>query len=441
VRRELALLVVLLLLLPSLVGAQSGARVCDVQGHASYPFQNNGNGIVVVASGVEKDFPVEAEFTLQAQSEIDIVDVRLRYVVDKMRYAEVISEGWADFTPGAMVEAAWTWDMTRASLPPGAKVSYWWVIEDAEGSRHETSPQVMSFDDDRYAWRSLTGGIPQPDSGNGYAGEVTLFWYQGDDAFARELMDVCEEGLLRLADKIGTYPEKPITIYIYASSDDLRGAMIFPQEWTGGVAYTEFSTIAIGISPARREWGRRALVHELTHLVVHQATFGPYGRLPTWLDEGLAMYNEGELEPHFRSRLNRAVAEDALISVLSLCSPFSAVTDLAYLSYAQSYSLVAYLLDSYGRDLMLDLLDVLKEGAGYDEALIEVYGFDIAGLDASWRATLGNRALSTEGDRPVAAVITLSAVLAGVLVTTAVVLLGRRIRRGMTSGVPEEGSP
>ncbi|MFU8796628.1 MAG: peptidase MA family metallohydrolase, partial [Dehalococcoidia bacterium] len=166
----------------------------------------------------------------------------------------------------------------------------------------------------------------------------------------------------------------------------------------------------------------------------------PYGRLPIWLDEGLAMYNEGELEPHFRSRLAKAVAEGNLISVRSLCSPFSAVADLAYLSYAQSYSLVAYLLDDYGEDRMPDLLAVLKEGATYDEALIEVYGFDIDGLDANWRATLGNTTFSTEDERPVAAVISLSAVLAGVLVIAAIILLTRRIRRGSTPGVPEERS-
>ncbi len=439
--KALALLALLLLSVPSSVEAQSGTSVGDVQGHLSSLSQNTENGIVVIDTGVDKDFPEQATFTLEAQSTNDIVDVRLRYIVDKMNYAEVISEGWADLTCGATTKATWVWDMRKASLPPGAKVSYWWMIEDAEGNRFETSPESMSFDDDRYTWRSLTGEGPQPDPGSAGGGEITLFWYRGDDAFAEGLMAVCEEGLVRLADEIGTYPERSISIYIYASTDDLRGAMIFPQEWTGGVAYTEFSTIAIGIPPARREWGKRALVHELTHLVVHQATFGPYGRLPTWLDEGLAMYNEGELEPHFRSRLDKAISDDELISVRSLCSPFSAVTDLAYLSYAQSYSLAAYLLDNYGKDRMLDLLAVLKEGATYDDAMIQVYGFDIDGLDANWRQTLGNTAVSTDNERPVPTVITLPAVLAGVLVVTVVIFLSRRIRRGSTAGVTEERSP
>jgi hypothetical protein len=39
---------------------------------------------------------------------------------------------------------------------------------------------------------------------------------------------------------------------------------------------------------------------------------------------------------------------------------------------------------------MLELLTILKQGSTYDEALTEVYGFDIDGLDACWRATLSN---------------------------------------------------
>jgi len=338
-------------------------------------------GITVTASNVDVNFPSQAMFTVEAESNVNIVDVRLYYQVDKMSYAEVVSEGWADFTSASKIEANWVWDMRNASLPPGAKVTYWWMIEDADGSRFETSPQTMHFDDGRYAWQSLTGTVSQ-------GGELTLFWYKGGDSFARELMDACQEGLVRLTQDIGTYPERPVKIYIYASTRDLKGAMISSQEWTGGVAFADFGIIAISISPSELDWGKRALVHELTHLVVHQATFSPYGQLPLWLDEGLATYSEGELDPGFSSYLEEAILEDELISARSLCSPFSAYPEKACLSYAQSYSLVEYLLDNYGQDKMLNLLALLKQGSTYDEALTEVYGFDIDGLDARWRATL-----------------------------------------------------
>jgi len=379
-------------------------------------------GTTIIASDVHVDFPDQAVFSLEAESNVEIVDVRLFYQVDRMNYAEVVSEGWADFTPANRIEASWVWDMTNASLPPGAEVTYWWIIEDADGNRVETSPEVMHFDDNRFTWHSLTSSV-------GEGGGMVLFWYTGGDSFARELMDTCEEGLARLTQDIGTYLERPIKIYIYASGEDLQGAMIYSQEWTGGVAFADFGIIAISIAPSQLEWGKRALIHELTHLVVHQATFSPYGQLPLWLDEGLATYSEGELDPDLRSSLNRAISEGALISVRSLCSPFSAYSDKARLSYAQSYSLAEYLLDNYGQDKMLDLLTILKQGSTYDEALTEVYGFDIDGLNARWRATLTSSVVADQSAGLHPALIAVLAMLATGLTLGGVATMKKRVGR------------
>ena len=344
------------------------------------------SGISVLHSSVETNFPSELIFNFEADSSANITDVRLHYQVYKMNYAQVTSEGWPDFTPATTIETSWIWDMRKGSLPPGAAVTYWWTAEDAAGNSLETPPSLVYFDDLRYPWQSLTSD------------ELTLLWYEGSDSFAGELMDACKQGLDRLkpishweAQSTEAAP-MPITIYVYASMADLRAAMIFPQEWTGGAAFTDFGIIVIGIPPDQVDWGKRSLVHELTHVVVHQATFSPYSSLPVWVDEGLAMYNEGQLEPFFQAWLNNAVAEDKLISVASLCSPFSADFEKAYISYAESYSLVEYLVDSYGHGKVLELLGLFKQGETCDAALTQVYGFDTDGLDSRWRQTLATPA-------------------------------------------------
>ena len=198
-------------------------------------------------------------------------------------------------------------------------------------------------------------------------------------------MAVSQQALVRLSENTGAELDKPVKLYIYASAQDLQGAMIYPQEWTGGVAFTRYGIMAIGIAPTNLLWGKGAIAHELTHLVIHQITLNPYSDLPTWLDEGLAMYTEGMLEPQFATSLNRAIAEDGLISVRSLSSPFSAYAGEAVLAYAQSYSLVELLIGNYGQDKMLQLLNTFKQGSSYDAALGKVYGFDMDGLDTLWR--------------------------------------------------------
>ncbi len=397
-------LVILWLLSPCLVRAESG--------------------IAVIESDVAVNFPNTVVFTVEAYSNTSIVDVRLRYRVNKVNYAAVVSEGWADFTPASRVEASWVWDMTNAGLPPGAEVTYWWVIRDADGNELESLPGTMHFNDDRYSWQNLTGIIP-----NG--GQLTVFWYRGSESFAQALMEACLNGLAGLAEDIGTYPERPIRVYVYASTDDLRGAMVYSQEWTGGVAFADFSIIAIGIAPSEVDWGKRALVHELAHLVVHEATFSPYTQLPRWLDEGLATFAEGELDPTFQSYLDEAISENKLISVQSLCSPFSVYREKACLAYAESYSIVKYLLENYGQGKMLDLLAALRQGSTYDEALTEVYGFDMDGLDARWRATLGlGTAVGSAARQPQHVLIPLLAALATGLVLWGALALERRGRRG-----------
>ena len=343
-----------------------------------------GGELEVISSSAEMDFPLRLIFNVSAESDVDITDIRLHYQVDRMEHAHVTSEVYIEFEPEKLVSEQWTWDMRMGGgLPPGSSVAYWWTVRDADGDRIKTPLARIAIEDNRYDWRSLTED------------KVTFYWYEGDDAFSEELMATAQGALIQLWEDTGVEIEKQVSIYIYASARDLRGSMIFPQEWTGGVAFTRYSTIAIGISPDESDldWGRRAIAHELTHLVIHQVTFNPYSDLPVWLDEGLAMITEGELEPGFVNAISKARAEDRLITVRSLASPFSAYAEESILAYAQSHELVAYLISEYGQEKMFELLNTFSQGSGYDEALERVYGFDMDGLDIMWRASLGEVAV------------------------------------------------
>lgn len=128
------------------------------------------------------------------------------------------------------------------------------------------------------------------------------------------------------------------------------------------------------------------MTHELTHNVINQVTLNPYSGLPVWLNEGLAVHNQGPRDQQFVSSLAASVANNTLFSVRTLCSSFSAYSDKANLSYAESASFVDYLIAQYGSAQMLKLLNTYKQGSTYDDALQAVYGFDIDGLDARWKA-------------------------------------------------------
>ena len=196
-----------------------------------------------------------------------------------------------------------------------------------------------------------------------------------------------EGGLASL--ELGRDLVQPIQAFIYADAEDVRGAILFAQEWTGGLAFGSHNILLITISPERVEEEIGGLVHELTHLLIQELTFNCFRGLPPWLNEGLATYAEGPLAPYQQSALDRAAAEDTLITLRSLSSSFPASHRGADLSYAQSQSLVAYLIDIYGWPKMRELLAVFQEGSTYDDALLQVYGFSMDALDHEWRASLG----------------------------------------------------
>jgi hypothetical protein len=345
-------------------------------------------GLTILDSSAQLEFPSELTFNLSAQSDVNITDIRLHYTVDQLSHAQVTSEVYIEFVPATTVDASWTWDMRRTGgLPPGAGVAYWWTVADERGNQTKTTPVPIQFDDTRYPWSNLTEG------------EVTIYWYQGDESFVRELMATAQEALVRLAEDTGAYLEEPIRVYIYADTRDLQGSMIYPQEWTGGVAFTRYGIIAIGIASDKLIWGKGAMTHELTHLVIHQMTFNPYNDLPTWLDEGLAMYAEGMLGPEYTTFLSRAIDEGSLISVRSQSSPFSAYAEESILAYAQSYSLVEFMISNYGRDKMLGLLNTFKQGSSYDGALETVYGFDMDGLNTLWQNNVAKQYQPTAANR------------------------------------------
>lgn len=334
--------------------------------------------ISVLESRAQADFPQTITFHLRAESQAPITKIALRYEAQRVRCAPVTSEVWPQFSPGTKVETSWTWTMRRTGgLPPGARVSYSWLIADERGNRMETPWSDLNYEDTRYKWKRLTQD------------KVSILWYEGDQAFAQRLMQAAQGALTRLAQDTGTRLERPVQLYIYASSEALRGARVFPQEWEGGVAFPDHGIIAIGISLGNLAWGETTVAHELSHVVTYQMTLNCYGDLPTWLDEGLATYAEGEPEPNLKARLQRAISQDQLHSVKSLSSSFPAQAEAANLAYAQSYSLVDFLIRRYGQEKMLSLLAAFKEGLTYDEALQKVYGWDRDGLDREWRQSLG----------------------------------------------------
>lgn len=332
-------------------------------------------GITVTSNTYEYTFSERLVFRLQAHSESEIEEVTLfyRYGLDGATNRRL-----PEFTPGGAITAEHLERLQRGEIPPGSEIEYTWRIEDMAGNSLKTETVTFTYMDDRFDWEDLTQG------------QVTLYWYDDDQAFGQRLLDSAVDSLARLEERVGVELEHPIKIIVYQSKEDMEGALTF----RGQVFEAHIITLGMVVAPdivllhGTHDEVDRTIAHELTHVVVGLATENPYGDIPAWLNEGLAMYNEGELRGGNRAALEEAIREDRLHSIRSLTAPTGRPEEVN-LWYGEAYSVVEFLTQTYGKKKMAELLTVFKEGTPYDEAMMRVYGFDQDELDARWRESLG----------------------------------------------------
>lgn len=335
---------------------------------------NADGAITIVRSEASYTFQKQALFTLEARSSADIVRATLRFRLASQPSTN-INEKTVEPAPTVTVEH--TWSLADADLPSGTIITYWWTVEDKAGNAAESERRTLLYEDTRFTWKRLASA------------DVTLSWYRGDDALGRSLLDAAVTAYQRLASEFSV-ERKPAYIYIFGSYDDLRSSIgESAQEWTGGRAYPELNVVLIGVPPTQVSFGKRAVPHEFSHLIIHRVTDNPFGSLPRWLDEGLAMWAEGELEVEYRNALAQAVRTNRLLSLRGLASNFPADSRQATLAYAQSYSVVVFIQDAFGREKIGELLAAFKEGSTDDAALQSVLGVDVEELDRRWRAGQG----------------------------------------------------
>ena len=337
-------------------------------------------GITIQDSGHEFNFRERIVFHLDASGDSEINEVVLVYQMQTTR-RPVATEVYPEFTPGTTIHAEYELDMrAQYYLPPGVEISYHWRVRDAAGHELDTEPTVFTYEDNTHEWKELSND------------RVALYWYRGSDDFGQTLFDQAVESLDNIERDLGVTVKHRIKLYVYGTYDDLHAALEEgAQEWTGGRSFSGagYPIILIGIAPDNLEWGLEAIAHELTHAVIAQKMVPPFGGLPHWMDEGLAVYYQGGPTAYERTALERAIRNNTLLSIRSLNSNFPTDRDMVNLAYAESWSVVNFMFEHYGEEKVAELIEVFSVGAHQDDGLMEVFGFDVDGLEDEWRQYIG----------------------------------------------------
>jgi hypothetical protein len=115
-----------------------------------------------------------------------------------------------------------------------------------------------------------------------------------------------------------------------------------------------------------------------------------YGKVPVWLNEGLASLVETFANPDYQRALKKAVKENNLMPISGLCIAFPQDASGAFLGYAQSASFVRFFQAKYGNKSLFDLVSAYKNGFSCEDGVQAVSGSSLEQLDYRWRQeTLG----------------------------------------------------
>lgn len=323
-------------------------------------------------------FPVTASFSTSISSDEQITDVELFYGTDERTCSDVQALALPEFVPGKQLNISWEWEMQDSgSLPPGTLIWWQWRVSNENGDTVTSEKMTVRWIDTIHSWKVI-----EQDN-------VRIHYYNISKELANEFLTTALDAQNKLETDTGMVASGTIDLYMYENTRELRDAMLYEQSWTGGMAYPDSNKIVIGIEAEDLEWTKRTEAHELTHVLVGNYTFTCLWTTPTWLEEGLAVFAEGEPDEGTQAAFQKAKERNELLSFHILSASFSADSDRADLSYSQSYYMVNYLIEKHGREKINKLLNTLAEGKTVDDALNEVYGFDLNGFEKEWRKAVG----------------------------------------------------
>ena len=142
-----------------------------------------------------------------------------------------------------------------------------------------------------------------------------------------------------------------------------------------------FNSRAIVTYQQEKPLWKELLPHEISHLILHD--FIPRGRLPIWIDEGVAqLFEEGKFVP--ADQLMRRLIGNGQYIKLDFLNSWDIRKEKdpqkVEIFYAQSLSIIRFLRERYGSERFQRFFRNLRDGKEVDEALRSAYPTDIRSL-------------------------------------------------------------
>lgn len=320
---------------------------------------------------VDYDYAQRLFFEIQLDASLRLETPRLFFQVEGQPYTQQVS---LQKRENGHLTAEYT---ALEGIPPFSYLIFW--IEAERDGNTLVSPRYrFRYLDDRFPWQTRQNG------------NIRLSWYEGDATFAQMMIDVAQRSIQKIEAESGLTLDAPLELYVYASGADLQNTLPYGSGWESGHASASLGVALVAITPGPNQSlvAERLIPHEILHILLYRRVGNGYGFLPLWLREGLAQMAEINPDPDAERVVRQAITDGTAIPMNELCQVFPLEAGRAYLSYAESSTFVRYLLETYGKAPLQELLRTYAEGVSCEQGVRTVYGKSLATLEYEWRVTL-----------------------------------------------------
>ncbi len=204
-----------------------------------------------------------------------------------------------------------------------------------------------------------------------------IYYNQAPEDFVKNVALSAEEEYETIAQNLGftryegwTWDQRA-QIYIYDDQEHYMGARNI--SWSHGMALVKEKVIRT--FPTAAGFFDSILPHELGHIIFREFV-GYKSKIPLWLDEGVAMYQEKAKRWGANKLVTKALADGKFLPLKELSQIIlSDNSDQATveLFYAEAASIVYFMMTELGDYRFVNFCRQLKEGCRLDDAIHRAY--------------------------------------------------------------------
>lgn len=338
-------------------------------------------------AGVENNYPKNLTFKVTARSDQNITDASLAYSITGANTSALGKP--SDFQAGKNISTSVVVETNSGSsfIPVGSEFTWHWDLTTADGKKTSTPDQKFVYLPTGQDWQSVQSDI------------MVIYYHGNNQTLANSYLAAASQTYDKMAKNLLATQLKvvPVRVVLFDSGQESavarqsQGATFDQQTETCG---TKFAINVIHLIPAScgSSDPTDTLRHEFTHVINETAGEGVpgekgLGRLTPWLDEGTAVNGQSSPGSGYSGAFQAAVRSNQLIPFADMTTPPSDPAQVN-LFYGQSYFMVKYLIDK-GGGKFAQLFATIRKGTRYDDAIKQVFGFDMSGFETEFRAANG----------------------------------------------------